>query len=292
MDIFEQNVIRSWGDTGRAWLKALPVIIKHLTHYWDLSKLEPVKNLSYNYVMLGYQGATPIVLKISCDPKELKNEHIALTTYNGNNCIRLLASNDEYNALLLEQAIPGTTLVPFFPNCDNEALEHTSSIMKQLHETALPENLQLPSLKDWFKCLFNPHPALNTYHIRKAQEIVLNLLATQEKIVLLHGDLHHENILLSSRGWLAIDPKGILGDPAYEPCSFMKNPTPEVLKQKELILYRLARFSELLSLDKERIYAWLYVQSVLDACWAMEEGATNSKIALASAEIISSIKIN
>ncbi len=290
MSSFEQNVIRSWGEKGRTWLKALPKTTEHLARYWNLTELKPVENLSYNYVLKGYQDTTPIVLKLSCDTKELNNEQSALTAYNGISCIRLLASNPEYNALLLEQAIPGTTLVPFFPSRDDEALEHTVSIMKQLHKTPLPEHL--PSLKEWFRCLFNPHPVLlNIYHIRKAQELVLDLLATQEKVVLLHGDLHHGNILLSNRGWLAIDPKGILGDPAYEPCSFMKNPNPETVKDKKLILYRLERFSELLSIDKERLYHWFYAQSVLDACWAFEEGETTIQRALASAEIINSLRI-
>lgn len=285
----ENNVIKTWGDKGRAWLKALPSIVHALTRYWNLSDLLPVKNLSYNYVMTGHQGITPIILKIACEQSEFKNEQSALTAYNGNSCIRLLDSNLEYNGLLLEQAIPGTSLVSFFPDRDNEALKLTVTIMQQLHAAQSPLGAHVPSIQDWFKDLFNPLHTSSSHHTHKAQEIARHLFATQPKSVLLHGDLHHGNILLSNHGWLAIDPKGIYGDPAFEICSFMQNPNPEVLQNKKLVLHRLALFSEYLSIDQERLQAWLYVTTVLDACWSMKEGQTDPKIAFAHAELVNAI---
>lgn len=287
MNKFEQNVVRTWGENGQAWLNALPKVVKHLSDLWHLRKLEPVNDLSYNYVLKGYKHTVPVILKLSCNSEDLKYEMLALEAYNGESSIRLLDTHADFNALLLEQAIPGTTLVPFFPERDREALEYTVTIMQQLHKVPLPEGL--PSLEVWFKSLFNT--TLTIYHIDKAREIVRHLLATQERSVLLHGDLHHANILLSSRGWLAIDPKGIIGDPAYEPYSFLKNPQREVLKQKKLILNRLSLFSEQLAIKKERLYAWLYAQLVLDICWAAEEGE-DPKQAVANADLIDSLSID
>jgi streptomycin 6-kinase len=220
--IFDTNIIKVWGDTGRLWLDKLPTIISILSKYWNLTNLNPVDNLSYNYVLTGYQDILPVVLKISCNQAEIQKEIVTLQTYNGNNSIKLLDSYLEYNACLLEKATPGGSLKSFFPDNDDEALVYAANIMKALHSVTIPTHLNLPTLKSWLKDLHNPHSNLSYYHINKAQNLAHNLFETQTKSVLLHGDLHHDNILLSKRGWLAIDPKGIIGDPAFEVYGFIK----------------------------------------------------------------------
>jgi streptomycin 6-kinase len=281
---FENNVIQTWGDKGCAWLKALPSLLAILLKHWHLTNLTPIANLSYNYVVAAQQGITPVILKIGCDQKDIQKELITLKAYDGNGCVRLLDSNLEYNALLLEKAIPGTSLIPFFPDRDDEALEHTVTVMRLLHAAPIPSGIHLPTIQEEFKDLYEPDPALNAHHIRKAQELAQHLFATQQKPVLLHGDLHHGNILLSQSGWLAIDPKGLIADPAYEVYAFVRNPCPEILKPRKLVLHRLELFAEYLSIDKQRLHAWVYVRAVLEACWAMKDGQANPDIALAEAK--------
>jgi streptomycin 6-kinase len=287
LNSFEKNVTQVWGDKGHDWLKKLPNTIRILSKFWNLKNLNVVNNLSYNYVMSGEQDSKPIIIKIGCDQKDINRELIALNFYNKNNCIELLDHNLEYNALLLEQAIPGKSLASFYPNEDDKAIEITAKIIQSLHSKEIKIDLKLPSLNDEFKDLFTPHDELiNSYHIKKAQELATHLLTSQSKKVLLHGDLHHDNILLSQRGYLAIDPKGIIGDHVYEICAFIRNPNPhKILKSKKLILHRLELFSEYLSIDKQRLHEWIYVKAVLEACWAMNDGQTTSDIALAEAEI-------
>jgi streptomycin 6-kinase len=304
---FETNVIKVWGDAGRAWLNKLPYITDILSKHWNLTNLNPVNNLSYNYVLTGYQGILPVVLKISCNQDEMQKEVMILQTYNGNHCIKLVDSNLEYNACLLENAIPGNSLKSLFPDNDDEALLHTVTIMQALHSTPIP-NFNLPTLQFWLKDLYSPHQDLNRYHINKAQNMVQDLFATQTNSVLLHGDLHHDNILQSyieepgrarhrlgdggiNVDWLAIDPKGIIGDPAFEVYAFIRNPNPQLLKSKELISHRLQLFSKYLSIDVKRLHAWIYVQAVLEACWVMNDGSADPKSALAEAEQIDAIKI-
>src|SRR5438067_1309862 len=68
----------------------------------------------------------------------------------------------------------------------------------------------------------------------QAEAIFAALLATQVAPVLLHGDLHHENILAAARQpWLAIDPKGVVGEPAYEAGALLRNPLPWLLEQPD-----------------------------------------------------------
>ena len=92
--------------------------------------------------------------------------------------------------------------------------------------------------------------------------------------VLLHGDLHHDNILKNSNGWLVIDPKGFIGDPAFEPAAYLCNPTPELLQEnqpREIIENRINICSAELGIDARRIADWLYAKSVLCWAWSLED---------------------
>jgi streptomycin 6-kinase len=93
--------------------------------------------------------------------------------------------------------------------------------------------------------------------------------------VVLHGDLHHFNVLRSGEGWLAIDPKGVVGERAYEPGALLRNPWPGLLDvpdPTEVLRRRSAQLAEALDLDLERVRAWAYVQAVLAAEWCVQDG--------------------
>lgn len=120
------------------------------------------------------------------------------------------------------------------------------------------------------------------------------LLATQDNPVLLHGDLHPDNILLNGTdSWLAIDPTSIIGERAHEVSTFVRNPLPELLASAnaaEIIRQRLNLFSAELSIDKERLRSWSYVKSILSACWALEDhDEQHAKNAVVLAAIIHSL---
>lgn len=290
---FEANVTQIWGTVGSSWLTQLPNIIAILTQQWQLDELRPAENLSYHYILLGYQNAKPIALKIGCDSAAFNNEKQALKIYNGNGCIQLLDSNAEYNALLLERAMPGSSLKQLFPLQDTVAVTETVNIMQQLHAIAIPPDINIPLIDDWLALLNNPHPALaHNAHIHQAQTLARHLLDTQTKKVLLHGDLHYDNILLCDTGWKAIDPKGIIGEQAYEIGACIRNPCPELLEQPNpgtITKQRLALFAQLLHMDQQRLWQWSYVQAVLAGCWAMQDGQTNPDMALAEAIILNSL---
>ena len=93
--------------------------------------------------------------------------------------------------------------------------------------------------------------------------------------MLLHGDLHHDNILAStSSGWVAIDPKGIVGDPGYEVGTFMLNQLPVGAADsvvQELSKQRLSIFSAELQISRERLAGWAFCHAVLSALWSFED---------------------
>jgi streptomycin 6-kinase len=147
-----------------------------------------------------------------------------------------------------------------------------------------PANHVFPSLAVWFRAFarlrqkYNggsgPFPA---ELIAKAESTFTELNASAATDVILHGDLHHENILSSAKGeWLAIDPKGISGDPGYEVGSFMLNQLPMKAadeKTSEILDQRLAIFSDELQISRDRLARWSFCHAVLSAVWDFEEGA-------------------
>ncbi|MCK4978591.1 MAG: hypothetical protein KAS36_16775, partial [Anaerolineales bacterium] len=102
--------------------------------------------------------------------------------------------------------------------------------------------------------------------------LFLDLISSMEETVLLHGDLHHWNILSAQRQpWLAIDPKGVIGEPAYEIGAWLRNPFPYILAEQypdRLILRRAEQLSEELGFDRKRLLAWGLAQAILAAWWS------------------------
>ena len=97
-----------------------------------------------------------------------------------------------------------------------------------------------------------------------------DLLESAPAPVALHGDMHHFNVLRAGREpWLAIDPKGLAGDPCFDVCQFLRNPEPVPLSVNRA---RLDVFCAELGLDRARTRDWCFVHAILDACWGFEDG--------------------
>ena len=108
------NITNLFGEKGTLWLNNLPEITNKLSEIWNLSELTPYNNLSYNYVLKGFQTRKnkkyPIALKISCEQKMIQDEIAALKHFHGHGSVAIITDNLKHHALLLEQVIPGTTL--------------------------------------------------------------------------------------------------------------------------------------------------------------------------------------
>ena len=106
---------------------------------------------------------------------------------------------------------------------------------------------------------------------------MVGLISSASEEVLLHGDLHHWNILSADREpWLALDPQGVIGEQEYEVGAWLRNPYPQILKvpsPKEFIARRVDQLTEELSFDRYRVVRWAYSQSVLAGVWSFEEGS-------------------
>jgi streptomycin 6-kinase len=118
---------------------------------------------------------------------------------------------------------------------------------------------------------------------QRADALRGELLASMGRPTVLHGDLHHYNVLRDQRDWLAIDPKGLAGDRCFDVCQFFRNPrdgpSPRVNRR------RLDIFCAELGLDRQRTTDWCLVHAVLDACWEFEDWLAREVSGLSRATI-------
>ncbi|KKB76771.1 hypothetical protein VW35_17950 [Devosia soli] len=161
---------------------------------------------------------------------------------------------------------------------DDEGTIAIATVVAGLHRSRpdAPEGLE--DLRDRFQTLFDadvrtwPHTARDLY--ARASGIALKLFDRPSARIPLHGDLHHDNILSSDRGWLAIDPKGVLGDPAYDVANVFINPErgEKIASDPRRIAARADILSQRLGYNRKRILGWAAAHAALSACWDLEDG--------------------
>jgi streptomycin 6-kinase len=134
------------------------------------------------------------------------------------------------------------------------------------------------TLDRWFGELFNKAAAdeqagIQSIYVRSAP-LVQRLLADQRELCVLHGDIHHRNIRQSSRGWLAFDPKGLVGERTYDCANTLCNPPiPELVHNETRLLTNAAILSDMLAIDLSRVLAFTYAYACLNAShWCLRIG--------------------
>ncbi len=269
VDVFEQD--------GVAWIERLPTTIADCERRWSLVVAPPVPNLSYNYVAPAVRSdGVEMILKLGVPHAELRSEIAALRLYAGHGCAMLLDADSEQGYLLLERLRPGTPLADLAG--DEQATAIAAEVMRQLWRPVPPDHT-FPTVARWAEGLqrlraefgggTGPFPPRL---VGKAERLFADLLGSMDAPVLLHGDLHHWNILAAERRpWLAIDPKGIVGEPAYEVGALLRNRLDAAPDIRRLTVQRVDQLAEALGFDRQRLLAWCLAQAVLSAWWSYED---------------------
>ncbi|MGH6761445.1 MAG: aminoglycoside phosphotransferase family protein [Phyllobacterium sp.] len=195
----------------------------------------------------------------------------------GAGCVELLSRDHENQ--LLEYAGKRTLLDHLNDYGDEAATAIMIDVLNRVHTgSSYSPPKELQRLGDRFASLFaransEPQSKKPSLYVEAAR-IAENLLANEQDIKPLHGDLHHGNIMLSARGWLAIDPKGLLGDPAYEVANMFYNPLDRNdLRTSENRISDLASmFSQTLGREAVTILEFAFVHACLAASWHAEDG--------------------
>jgi streptomycin 6-kinase len=188
--------------------------------------------------------------------------------------------------MLIERIRPGTMLSALLSEREEEATTVAAGIMRA-STLAVPNNdHDFPNVADWagramrsLRDTFNggtgPFPRRI---VEEAERAFDELIASTAEPKLLHGDLHHTNILASDEcGWLAIDPKGVVGDIGYETATFIRNELPADVgseQTRRLIARRVDQLAEALNLDRERVRRWALAHCVMSAWWDYDENGS------------------
>ena len=295
---FLSNIQNVFLEDGRTYVEALPDLIAEASSHWGLTNVEPVQNLSYNFVAFADRGDVRVVLKIGLPNPETKSEMAALRLFKGAGACRLIDYEEERYWMLLERLKPGIML-SILEN-DEEATHIAADVMQKIWR-APPTDEVFIRLSDWFDELkglrLHFHGGTGPFDVKLLQRVehaVAEFLAENHQPVLMHGDFHHFNILSSERGWLIIDPKGVLGPACYEVGPLLINPWGDLLSggkdYRQMTKRRIDILHERLGFERERIREWGLAHAILSAWWSIEDH-TGAEYALAFAEMIADLNI-
>jgi streptomycin 6-kinase len=227
-------------------------------------------------IAFGERDNTKVVLKITKQQGDEWRAGHVLRAFDGDGTVRVYES--DAGAVLLERLDPGNELVELVRQGNDEtATEVLARVIQRMAHHAAPAHC--PTLLDWAQG-FDRYLKLGDKQIpatlvNEAADLYHSLAESQQTTMLLHGDLQHYNVLFDSgRGWVAIDPKGVVGELEYEVGAILRNPveSSDFFATPAIIERRLRVLTDALHLDYRRTLQWSYAQAVLSAIWDVEDG--------------------
>jgi streptomycin 6-kinase len=272
------TVVRWEGDGGRAWLARLPRLVAELAEAWDLevgAPFDPGGQISWVAPALQRSDGRAVVLKVQHPHPESVPEAAALQAWGGRGAVELLAADPERSGLLLERCRPGEGLD--HAGGGPGAVRAGAEIAAQLHEAPAPATI--PALTDalarWadelevrLAAVPWPDVALG----RLAVAAMRDRSQASADGVLLHGDLNPTNVLSAERApWLAIDPKPMVGEPAFDGARLVLQPDPF---DADALEARLVLVAEVMGVERAALVAWCLIDAVRIGSWARLHGET------------------
>lgn len=200
-------------------------------------------------------------LKVTNETEELTGTR-ALEKWEGNGAVKVLVKDG--HAVVLERA--GQTLRSLVTD-DAEATRVLCAAADRLHTQSPKDINEFLALRSWFSPLFSD----TAPRFDEVREIADRLFNRTSPPVLLHGDLHHENVLDGEeRGWLAIDPKGVVGPREFDYCNIFTNWSPhQAHKHFDSRLHIVAKTADI---DPVQLLSWIAAWSALSGIWHLEDG--------------------
>jgi streptomycin 6-kinase len=255
------------------------IVQADLAHWcvrWDLVQDGPAFSTASSVLAPVLADGRPAMLKIATVGEERVGNHV-MAWWNGRSAATVLHHDGE--ALLLDRAV-GTGSLAAMSGAgngpDDEATRILCSVATQLHGASsgsigrdAPAGLR--TLEDWFRDLLLHTEEVTGFYARSAQ-VARELLADQRDEVVLHGDMHHGNVLdFGALGWRAIDPKGIVGDRAFDFANILCNPDAEVALRPGRLARQVDVIADAAGLAPERILRWAVAWCGLSATWMEQD---------------------
>jgi len=271
-----ENIIHRFGkDFYEKVLKDIEVYAGR----WGLTSFQLIPSYSANLVFkCESETYGSVVLKKGPSSGAVVTEFQTLRQYNGRRFCRVFDADLE-NGVILEECVQ-----PGIPLRDESSLDRRLSVFCSLYKDMHipPVNAEFfPTYTEWVVSITEYMSKREDFyelylHMKKAQDICLSVSTLYTQKLLLHGDFHHDNILLGRNGeYVIIDPKGVIGDPVFDVPRFILNEfgdeiTPELYKKINDILYK---FEKNLNIPSDILKKCLYVETVMGQCWCVEDGS-------------------
>ena len=249
--------------------------VEHHLHAWEVAA-EEVCETDSSVLVAGRRHRDTVMLKVVRQPNDEWRCGEVLKALGGTGVVPVLDWAD--GAVLMRRLTPGQSLVSTATDgYDDDATGVIADVIARMSPATPPPHT--PTVEDWGRS-FDRYRAAGRSEIPlplfdAAHRTYARLCASQSPPRLLHGDLHHYNVLLDTqRGWVAIDPKGVIGEIEFEVGAALRNPyeRPALFLAPSTIQARIARFARELRLDAGRMIEWTFAQAVLSVIWAIEDG--------------------
>lgn len=249
--------------------------LEHYLHLWNLKEAELLTRTATSQIYLvEFQGMAAVLKVLSPCETEEQIGAVALRYFNSRGAVRLFCS--DRGAHLLEYA-DGDDLTGMVKHGDDaQATRIIAQVLNELH--ARPDDIPsrgLFSMQRWFRALFVRAAAdrvagKESLFVRGAA-LAERLLAEPREMRVLHGDIHHGNIRLSNRGWLAFDPKGLVGERTYDCANTLCNPPISGIVHNEArLLTNAGILAEELKVDFDRLLAYTFAYACLSVSWSLQ----------------------
>jgi streptomycin 6-kinase len=299
-DYFKSNIHRLFGEKGDNWIEDVHTIIGACVERFKLSSVSPAGGLSVNLVYFADSadyGA--VVLKVCFPSRELYSEIESLLLFDGKGICCCYAYDFDLGAILIERLIPGDELNSI--DDKDERVRVGAGLIANLPKPAAAENT-LPRFDDWISRAFGRARAEKKAtgrfleHIDNAEEKYAGFTKAGRPEYVLHGDLHHTNMLShsgrkgatndNSTGFIAIDPKGVVGVREMEPGRFIQNHLALFPPGERMgVLGKTAKTISTITGDPvTSVLTAAFIDNVLSNCWSLEEHLTKNELALARVE--------
>lgn len=212
------------------------------------------------------------MLKVATEPEEMFGG-LLMSWWDGRGAARVLAADGP--ALLLERAEGPRSLAAYARHGrDDEATPILCDVIAELHAPRDKPFPDLVPLAVWFEAL-EPAAAIHGGVLARSAKVARTLVAEQANIRPLHGDIHHDNVLdFGARGWLAIDPKRLIGERSFDYANIFCNPdmgggSPAVATRPDRFARRLEIVVERSGIERTRLLQWILAYTGLSAAWCL-----------------------
>ncbi len=270
-------------------------IVEKYKKQWELSEIEFKSEFSINSLIFYAVSKRydKVILKILININGFDDEILALKLFQGENFCKLYECSLEDQVYIMERIMPADTLYESAPR--NDRIKIVGRIFKGLHKTDIPDSA-FPTYSEWFEAgkegTKNRKDCEELYqYLYSAERMLADINQKYSRNLLLHGDLHHENILKNENGsYTVIDPKGVIGDPVFDLSRFILDEFRDDLtsEPKDVVIDFVQKLGDSVGIPCEILLRCLYIETVI---WLFREELANGESLEECRQLITNMKV-